>query len=187
VQGSASAADPVSAQLLRMHPPPMKRSTRRPLTPVRILSHAFASRFASPVAYLHSSISCKRCLESRRLIVRFADFPSKAAYTSWAHRVLGIHVHERCVHKRLRRRLSNCNDPARPRSSTRAGQERPPARGTSRYQSIKQFINCIEASYQQSTGQALRPKSRPGCIAFVALEGGAVTILAFAPPRRYSG
>src|SRR6266436_1855549 len=109
------------------------------------------------VAFLHI---LQRSLESRRLIVRFADFPSKAAYTRWAHRVLGFHVHERCVHKRLRRRLSNYNDPARPRSSTRAGQERPPARDTSRSQSIKQFINCIEASYQQSTGQALRPKSR---------------------------
>ena len=152
---------------------------------------AFVTRFRFEACFtraiLASSISCKRSLESRRLIVRFADFPSKAAYTRWAHRVLGFHVHERCVHKRLRRRLSDYNDPARPRSSTRAGQERPPARGTSRYQSVKQFINCIEASYQQSTGQALRPKPGPRCIAFVVLEGGAVTILAFAPPRRYSG
>jgi hypothetical protein len=74
---SAFAADPDSARPLRTRRPLVKRSIRRPLAPVPFCLRAFASKLASPVAYLHSSIPCKRCSESRAKIVRFADAPCK--------------------------------------------------------------------------------------------------------------
>ncbi len=78
-----------------MHRPLVKKSARRPPTPVRSSSHAFVSKLASPVAWLHPPYPCEKFFDSSTAIVRLANAACKPCDAPCAHPSSEVQVHER--------------------------------------------------------------------------------------------